>query len=300
MLTQEEFVKYLYKINRKVRPLENYKGHHEKILVEDELGIKYFTSPSALYNSHPGISIAVNKNKAFKVLADRIHRGKYDYSLVDYINKDNKVKIICPKHGIFLQNAGAHLRGKGCKACSMDELRKFTKSSTGEFIEKANKVHNFRYDYSLVEYTKAINKVKIICKEHGIFEQVAIYHLCGSGCQQCAEENGGWGYKKSQFISMAESKNKAIIYIIRFYNDNENFIKIGITTNEVQRRAWKIPYQYEVIKEIKGSPEFVWNKEKELHKLFKQYRYAPQIKFGGETECFDPQILELMRATQIY
>lgn len=182
----------------------------------------------------------------------------------------------------------------------MDKLYKTVNSSTSEFIEKANKIHNFRYDYSIVDYTKARNKVKIICKEHGIFEQVAINHLCGCGCQKCAEENGGWGYKKSQFISMAEKKNKSILYIIRFYNDTENFIKIGITTNDIQHRIWKIPYEHEVIKEIKGSPEFVWNKEKELHKLFKQYRYAPQIKFGGETECFDPQILELMRTTQIY
>ena len=57
---------------------------------------------------------------------------------------------------------------------------------------------------------------------------------------------------------------------------------------------WKIPYQYELIKEIKGSPEFIWNKEKELHKNFKQYRYAPKIHFGGETECFNIEILNLI------
>lgn len=291
MLTQEEFVKYLYKINRKIRPLENYKGRHEKILVEDELGIVYFTSPAALYSAHPGISLAANKNKAFKILANIVHKEKYDYSLVDYVNKHNKVKIICPKHGVFLQNAGAHIRGKGCKACSMDELRKIVQSSTSEFIEKANNIHNFKYDYSLVKYTKAINKVKIICKHHGVFEQVAINHLSGCGCQKCSDENGGFGFKKSQFTELAQKKGKSILYIVRCFNEHEEFIKIGITTNDIRRRMVKIPYNYELLKEIKGSPDFIWDQEKEFHKKFKLQKYYPNMRFGGETECFNISIL---------
>lgn len=30
-----------------------------------------------------------------------IHYDKYDYSLVDYINSQTKIKIICPKHGVL-------------------------------------------------------------------------------------------------------------------------------------------------------------------------------------------------------
>ena len=32
-----------------------------------------------------------------------IHNGKYDYSLVEYINTNTKVSIICPNHGVFNQ-----------------------------------------------------------------------------------------------------------------------------------------------------------------------------------------------------
>lgn len=38
------------------------------------------------------------------------------------------------------------------------------------FIKKSNKIHNNRYDYSLVDYIKSSIKVKIICLTHGIFE----------------------------------------------------------------------------------------------------------------------------------
>lgn len=41
------------------------------------------------------------------------HGYKYDYSKVNYKNKDSKVIIICPEHGQFEQNANNHMRGKG-------------------------------------------------------------------------------------------------------------------------------------------------------------------------------------------
>ena len=34
-----------------------------------------------------------------------------------------------------------------------------------DFIAKANEIYNERYDYSLVEYVRSSEKVKIICPE---------------------------------------------------------------------------------------------------------------------------------------
>jgi len=53
-----------------------------------------------------------------------------------------------------------------------------------------------------------------------------------------------------------------------------------------------MPYEYEVIKEIKGSPGFIFDKEVKLHRLYKEYKYKPLIHFGGETECFNISILK--------
>lgn len=51
--------------------------------------------------------------------AIQLHGNKYDYSLVDYINKESKVKIICPIHGIFEQSYSTHISQKcGCPKCS--------------------------------------------------------------------------------------------------------------------------------------------------------------------------------------
>ena len=48
----------------------------------------------------------------------KIHNDKdYDYSQVNYINNHIKVKIICPKHGIFEISPDNFLAGKGCPRC---------------------------------------------------------------------------------------------------------------------------------------------------------------------------------------
>jgi len=46
------------------------------------------------------------------------HKGKYDYSLVDYKLITDKVIIICPEHGEFEQRCDSHRNGNGCKKCS--------------------------------------------------------------------------------------------------------------------------------------------------------------------------------------
>jgi hypothetical protein len=81
-----------------------------------------------------------------------------------------------------MQSAEAHLRGNGCNKCSGNE-----KLDTNSFIALAKSVHGEKYDYSLVNYIGNKCKIKIICREHGLFEQQAKSHLRrGQGCPYCA------------------------------------------------------------------------------------------------------------------
>ena len=60
--------------------------------------------------------------------------------------------------------------------------------TTQEFIEDSIAVHGDRYDYSCVEYKGSRNKVRIICKIHGEWEQEAASHLMGYGCKRCRDD----------------------------------------------------------------------------------------------------------------
>ena len=116
--------------------------------------------------------------------ARKIHADKFDYSKVEYDGLDIKVCIVCPEHGEFWQKPGIHLRGYGCPICGGSQ-----QLTTEEFIEKANKVHNNKYDYSKTNYINYRTKVCIICPEHGEFWQVPNNHLFGAGCPSCPESN---------------------------------------------------------------------------------------------------------------
>lgn len=59
------------------------------------------------------------------------------------------------------------------------------KLNTDIFIERSKEIHENIYDYSLVLYLNNYTKIKIICKEHGVFEQFPKKHLIGRGCQKC-------------------------------------------------------------------------------------------------------------------
>ena len=92
------------------------------------------------------------------------------------------------------------------------------------FIERSKLIHKNKYDYTLVEYKNAKTKVKIICKEHGTFEQTPDSHLSGRGCSQC-----GGNYKISENVFLEKSKlihkNKYDYSLIIFTNQ---FSKVEI------------------------------------------------------------------------
>jgi hypothetical protein len=131
-------------------------------------------------------SIKQRHNKELFITKSRlIHGDKYDYSLVEYINAKTKVKIICSEHGVFEMSPNVHINCKsGCKLCFNNEQ----KLSNVDFIEKCRLIHGNKYDYSLVEYINSKTKVKIICPEHGIFEQRPNNHLQGNECPKCQKK----------------------------------------------------------------------------------------------------------------
>ncbi|MGY8755657.1 MAG: zinc-ribbon domain-containing protein, partial [Candidatus Poseidoniales archaeon] len=57
--------------------------------------------------------------------------------------------------------------------------------TTDGFISRVKKVHGDDYDLSLVEYKSAKEKVKIICKIHGIFMTTPSNFLKPRGCREC-------------------------------------------------------------------------------------------------------------------
>lgn len=217
------------------------------------------------------------------------HNFKYDYSKTIYKRNSIKVIIICPIHKEFEQIPANHLAGSGCQKCGFISSAKIQTLSTEKFIQKAIEIHKDKYDYSETIYIHHKPKIIIRCKNCNTkFKQSPHHHLEGRGCKKC---NSRLGWTKTEWLKICNNKKDCtpLVYIIRCFNEIEEFYKIGITSNSVCKRfktKLEMPYSYEILKEIKGSPDFVYDKEIELHKLYKSYSYTPLISFAGETECF--------------
>ena len=166
--------------------------------------------------------------KDFIGLAKLKHEDKYIYSEVEYVNSKTKVKIICKEHGSFLQQPNKHLTGDGCIHCGHLKSANAKRKGVKTFINEANKVHKFFYDYSLSKYISTHTKIMIICPKHGQFLQSPANHLRGIGCMECG------GKRKLTLIEFIEKANK--VHDFRYSYENsiykKNNLKIEITCLE--------------------------------------------------------------------
>ena len=127
---------------------------------------------------------------------------------------NTKIKIICPFHKEFLQTPFHHIHNSGCKKCADEQRAKNQILTLQTFIKNANKSHNNKYDYSLVEYKNDKIKVNIICPIHGIFKKTPNLHIhqC-QGCPKCKSTKG-----EQKIINWLEKNNINYIYNKKFKN----------------------------------------------------------------------------------
>jgi superfamily II DNA or RNA helicase len=176
--------------------LVDYINPKSKIKIIDEYGNIHIMIADALKSGNKlTIQSVIDKNKYYISLANKIHNYIYDYSSIEYISAVKKINIICKEHGLFIQGAGSHLNGAGCPECGKKSFRINIRNKFD--IKYFTDVHGNRYDYSLVEYKKNSTPVKIICKEHGVFEQRPDKHKMGRGCPKC---KGGVKQTQKDFI----------------------------------------------------------------------------------------------------
>jgi len=162
--------------------LVDYKGSHIEVLIKYD-DVIYRQKPVLhLLGYNCERDIIKNQEDFLRKCYDK-HGDKYDYSLVEYTGSQNKVKIIF-EGKIYEQKAGAHIHSSGLVE------KVILKKTTKQFIKESNEIHNFRYDYSKVNYVNNQTKVIIICSIHGDFEQVSSSHLSGTGCPHCMESKG--------------------------------------------------------------------------------------------------------------
>lgn len=102
--------------------------------------------------------------------------------------------------------------------------------TTAEFIAKAILTHGNKYEYTNIVYTGSRNKVKIICKKHGEFEQSPANHITGNGCPPCGKEESSEKRKltKEEFIEKS----------IKIHNNKYDYTNIVYKTCKEKIRIY--------------------------------------------------------------
>ena len=149
-----------------------------------------------------------------------VHSDNYDYSLVDYIDTNIEISIICPIHGEFKQTPHNHLKSKGCLKCSNRY-----QPTTEDVKLRAIKIHGDKYDYSKFIYNGTHTKSIIICSKHGEFMQTPNTHInTSNGCLKCSFSKKHTNIKKTtkEFIEQAIHKhgNKYDYSLAEYVNAN--------------------------------------------------------------------------------
>lgn len=133
--------------------------------------------------------------ESFIAEAKEIYGDRYDYSKVEYKNKDHRVTIICPIHGEFQVYAREHLDGKGCPKCEKGE----------KFLKKLHEKFGDKFGLEQFVYESSTTPVTLICPTHGAFSKLPNPILSSPcGCPEC----GLQPMKEAQAANEAKKRAK--------------------------------------------------------------------------------------------
>jgi len=158
--TTKEFIKEAKQIHddKYDYSLVNYVGSKIKIKILCKLHKEIFLQKPNNHLMGHGCPKCANKNintEEFIKKSKLVHGNKYDYSEVVYVKSKSPVRILCKKHGMFLQIPNSHLMDDGCPKCAI-----YNKESKGE--NKISKIlDNNNIDYV---YQKTFKDCKNIFK----------------------------------------------------------------------------------------------------------------------------------------
>ena len=222
---------------------------------------------------------------------ENLHNSKFPDSLIK-VNHRNGLYVY------FETDFGSCRKLAGEIGLSNYDLQSAINKTTF-FVNKVSKIHDNKYDYSKTVFINSRHKLIVICPIHGEFIQKANHHMSGHGCKKCATvishqkvETRIYNWALKDWENNGENSkcfSGFKCYILKCWNDEEEFYKIGRTFQKIDRRFHgesSMPYNYEIIDLYIGSAKEAYTREITLKRANKKHKYIPKIDFGGKHECF--------------
>lgn len=156
----------------------------------------------------------------------KIHNNKYDYSITNFEYLKDKIKYICPDHGVVEQRGSDHKSGRGCRKCKYTVKKK----TVGFWLEgKEQKEHICLEDKN--KEVKVTDKLKFKCTVHDYeYEQRFNNYLLGHKCLKCGLDASN-EYKKSNYEEF--SKKFELVFNGKYklvsteYKGNKEYVEVS-------------------------------------------------------------------------
>lgn len=190
--------------------------------------------------------------ESFIAEAKETYGDRYDYSKVDYKNKDHRVTIVCPVHGAFQVYAREHLDGKGCPKCEKGK----------KFLLKLKEKFGDKFGLDEFVYESSTTPVTLVCSKHGAFSRLPHQILNSSqGCPECANNIVKQKQEEAQIAAKKAMEGKRLVAtkaaIERFRSEHPTYTDDYITelVNSTYPNKFEDTFEVaiEVIKEIYRS-----------------------------------------------
>ena len=277
---EKEFIQKVDTLyNGEIEVVGKFKGLMHPILLRDKYGLVKNLAHLVL-NYKPSILVALNKTTYFMNMLKEKHYNIYKFiePESEYNGMNNKM-IFNTKYGLVSINPGSLISGHMPNIRSAINRKKYFKNMLKE-------IYGDKYKFIIDNVDRKNGSNYLICPIHGKvdFDNETIF--TGSGCKKCSTTN----------------TKKTLFYLIKLYNKDESFYKIGISgyllNGKIKRyRQYKaLGYDVKEIKVIQFDDEIQLRQyELKLKQLIKPFLYTPlNWEYNTSTECFTDDVLSVL------
>jgi very-short-patch-repair endonuclease len=193
--TNDEFIKEVNLVHQDKYDysLVEYKSNKTNIKIICRNHGVFEQTPKSHLKGSGCIKCIIRKSKYNKEDIQRklkeLHGEKFEYPDFEFNSLEDNIILICKKHGESKKSIKEHLK-YGCNKCYYEVIGDNRRLGAQEFIDKSNKKHSNKFDYSKILELPKNKIVEILCQKHGSFFQKYNNHLSGNGCPKCKSSKG--------------------------------------------------------------------------------------------------------------
>lgn len=214
----------------------------------------------------------------------------------DYKDRNSPLVFTCSIHGVQHTNKAYNLITSkfGCVECS-NKIRGSRGIVPLEEIKK-RLFNKFKDKVSIVDssYISITKEATFVCQEHGEYRNIVKYTIENKyPCTKCADK---YGEKDRDFYDKPTT-----LYYIKLIKDNEEYFKLGITTQSISKRFHKLPqegltYQTLLTKTFPTGSSAYHLEQYLLHQHSSNIiDFILLPKSGGNSEIFNQDIYESIK-----